>query len=183
MAFRSKNLLQDPNCISRGCRVEQKFDPGNDNSLARSKIPATRGSFKHGNPICHGRTAPHPRRLETCLYVDELDGQQLGANLFRNVGRNIVSGMQKNDETDIHMSPQKMQATGPRTYFGADDLPEESVAPAVPKTALAMLVAMFIVIPLLLLLWLIASGGPKVEPRPKAKPNSEQESERSKELG
>ena len=54
-----------------------------------------------------------------------------------------------------------------RTYFGPDDPPEESVAPAVPKTALAVLVVMFVLLPLLLLGWLIASDGPEVERRPK----------------
>jgi hypothetical protein len=60
------------------------------------------------------------------------------------------------------------ETESPRTYFGANDPPEESVTPAVPKSVLAFLVAMFIVIPLIMLGWLIASGGPEVEPRPKA---------------
>lgn len=64
------------------------------------------------------------------------------------------------------------QDVPPRTYFGADDPPEATVRPAVPRSALLGLVALFVILPLLLLLGLIASGGPDRPGRirPDAKP-------------
>jgi hypothetical protein len=43
-----------------------------------------------------------------------------------------------------------------RTYFGKDDPPDESVAPAVSRPALMVLVALFIAAPLFGLILLIA---------------------------
>ena len=53
------------------------------------------------------------------------------------------------------------QDSPPRTYFGADDPPEEDLRPAVPKGALVGLLLLFILVPLLILGGLIATGGPE----------------------
>jgi hypothetical protein len=46
-----------------------------------------------------------------------------------------------------------------RTYFGKDDPPDDQVEPAVPRTALIVLVSLFIAIPLVTLVLLIALSG------------------------